>query len=174
MADRNCTCTGLNLLRELFNTYILYDSGKPYKYEAQTVLNALHDHIDRQANKPGNEPLYKKVEYILQVEKDGIKAVSKGKESPMGDSGLDRLRDDIHKYDDMKQLLVCGGPYTSDGLEDTAKVVKIVMDIMADPNPEMGSDGNLVYPSVGELAERARKPLDGLVAHLECKPLTIL
>lgn len=160
MADIKCACEGLKKLSKALDVYVLFDAGiSSYKSKAKESAMELHEHIRRQANKAGNEALRASVQPLLDKEQQSINNIDHGLGGPM--EALDRVRDDIHKSDDVKQLLVCGGPYkNADDLDDTAKVVKIVMEMMAAEGPP--------YLTIRELANQAKQPLDALVGQLQC------
>lgn len=155
--DRVCSCKGINMLREMMEVYAAFLAGDPSHNNRMRILSRrMYDHIDEQAKKPGNEALLNQAQPYLDKEKKILNAVKFGDAQPW--QAMETVRDDIHKSDALKQLFVCGGPFPrAEDMSNEAQIVKVAMEILADPAGEYENP-----------PQAAKIPLDELAKTLEC------
>jgi hypothetical protein len=117
----------------------------------------IYHHIRQQTEIGGNEPLTRAVKRPLENMQKQANILNFDKDTfSLADYDLN-IRDALHKHDELKQLMVCGGPYEGEeNLEDGAKMMKVIFEILADP------DG------VGYTLEDALVPLKEFTGALGC------
>jgi len=122
------TWKGILLLEEMLRLIKDYthEEKELFEEQASDACQIIHQHLLDQAAIPDNQIIYdyldshgKTVKKRLDRQAKDLEEVASGK--MLGMVALGNIRIDISHSDGLKQLLVCGGPFT-DEINDTAKM----------------------------------------------------
>ncbi len=131
MERRKCECYAIRLLDHMTEAYIYWSSnierGKKVLAEAaRPILFHLTDEFKEGEYEEKQEPYYT----LLEEMRAALTRYDSGKGS--GSDVMEWVRDNLHKSDELKQLMVCGPRYKDkESLTETAKVLVEVLDTMA-------------------------------------------
>jgi len=136
MKGKACECYGIYLIDSMTQQYARHlarpmMADKPLGNLAGSILNHLEEQFKEGDFKDKQEPYHG----LFAEMRSSVTKFQYG-----GDSGLhamEMVRNRIHKNDELKQLMVCGTPYTDKkSLSETAKVLAQAFDTLEETTPE--------------------------------------
>lgn len=131
MERKKCECYAIRLFDQMFEAYEYFlkspERGKKVLGEAaRPIIFHLNDEFKEGEFTEKQEPY----NTLLEEMSSALSRYDSGEGS--GLDAMEWVRDTIHKSDELKQLMVCGTPYTDkEGLSETAKVLTEVLNTMS-------------------------------------------
>lgn len=132
MERKLCECYAIRLLRNMTEAYDYWGKNpergqKVLAEAARPIIFHLRDEFKEGEYTEKQEPYNK----LLEEMRSALSLYDSGKGS--GVDAMEWVRDNIHKSDELKQLMVCGDPFKNkETLTETAKVISDVLNAITD------------------------------------------
>ena len=132
MEGKECECEALRLIRAMIKAYDTWgESPSTGEKVLALIASDIKKHLSLQLYYGGypekQQPYYSQMMGI----RTALKRYDSGEDD--GVSAMEVVRDTLHKSDELKQLMVCGPPYTNkESLTETAKVLAEGLNTMSE------------------------------------------
>ncbi len=149
MAKKSCECEGVELFIKIVDTTIeqmeVGGNNPDISVRAFNLSQKVYDHLLGQANKPENKPMYAEANTHLEKMRKYI-----GDHHSEGMLALDAVRDAIHKFPALQQLMVCGGPYKiPEDRTEAALVIGKACNMLAATDDDVHPILNAIHKKLG-------------------------
>lgn len=123
MDTKVCECKALGMISELMAILEVWDPGdKSTNRRILTITKQVHNHLDEELSKNHNESIRSVAEPVLKKMKQTIGESEFGDKLPI--YALEEVRNAIHQYPVLQQIMVCGAPVSNQyEMKEAAQVI---------------------------------------------------